>query len=252
MRSFRAFLAKDLVEIVRTWRIWVLPGILLFSAVTGPPTAAYTPELLATLGGDIFTAEMPDPTWVDSYAQWTKNLSQIVAFALVIMLGSAISGEKRAGTAVMVLTKPVSRAGFVVSKFVSTAVLLVGATLAAMLVTWGVTLIWFPDAPLRPLLAATAAWLLFALLLVAVVLLGSAAVDSGAGAAGIGLGFFFLLMISGIWGPMLRWTPAGMVNAPVALGADVEVSLLWPALTTAALTAVLVWATARVFERREL
>lgn len=252
MRSFRAFLAKDLLEIVRTWRLWVLPGILMFSALTGPPTAAYTAELLSTLGGDVFSGLMPDPTWADSYAQWTKNLSQLVTFALIIALGGAVSGEKRAGTAIMVLTKPVSRAGFVLSKFVSTALLLVGATLLSTLVTWGVTLIWFPDAPIGPLLAATGAWLLFALLLVAVVLLGSAAVDSGAGAAGIGLGFFFLLMLSGIWGPILRWTPAGMINAPGALGADAEVDVLWPALTTAALAAVLVWAAVKVFERREL
>ena len=250
--SFRAFLAKDLREIVRTWRIWVLPGILLFSAVTGPPTARFTKELLSTISGDMFNPMMPDPTWVDSYAQWTKNLSQLVAFALIIALGSAISGEKRTGTAIMVLTKPLTRAGFVLSKFVSTVVLLVASTVLMMLVTWGVTLIWFPNAPFGPLLAATAAWLLFALLLVAVVLLASAAVDSGAGAAGIGLGFFFLLMLAGIWGPMLRWTPAGMINAPVALGADAEVDLLWPAVTTAVLTVVLVWAAVKVFERREL
>lgn len=250
--SFRAFLVKDLREIVRTWRIWVLPGILLFSALTGPPTAAFTAELLSTLGDDIFNPMMPDPTWIDSYAQWTKNLSQLVTFALIIAFGGAISGEKRSGTAVLVLTKPLTRASFVASKFVSTAMLLVVATLATMVVTWGLTLIWFPDAPFGPLLAATAAWLLFALLLVAVVLVGSATVDSGVGAAGIGLGFFFLLMLAGIWGPMLRWTPAGMVNAPVALGADVDVDLLWPALTTATLAALLVWVAIRVFERREL
>lgn len=252
MRSFRALLAKDLLEIVRTWRIWVVPGILLFSAVSGPPTAAYTAELLASLGGDVFAGMLPDPTWVDSYAQWTKNLSQLVVFALIIALGGAISGEKRVGTSIMVLTKPVSRAGFVLAKFVSTAILLVAATALTMLITWGLTLIWFPDAPFGPLVAATAAWLLFALLLVAVVMLGSAAVDSGAGAAGIGLGFFFLLMLSGVWGPMLRWTPAGMAGAPAALGADLEVEVLWPAVTTAILTAVLVWAAVKVFERREL
>ena len=60
--SLRAFLAKDLREIVRTWRIYVLPGILLFSAVTGPPTAAYTAELFSSLGGDIFEGLIPDPT----------------------------------------------------------------------------------------------------------------------------------------------------------------------------------------------
>ncbi len=252
MTGFRAFLAKDLREIVRTWRIWVLPGILLFSAVTGPPTARYTKELLSSLGGDIFNPMMPDPTWADSYAQWTSNLTQLVSFALIIALGSAISGEKRSSTAIMVLTKPLTRVGFVLSKLVSTAVLLVGATLVMMLVTWGVTLIWFPDAPFGPLIASTAAWLLYAFMLVAVVLLGSAAVDSGAGAAGIGLGVYFTLMLAGLWGPLLRWTPAGMANAPVALGAAREVDILWPALTTAALTVVLVWLAVRVFERREL
>lgn len=63
-------------------------------------------------------------------------------------------------------------------------------------------------------------------------------------------GLSFLL--SGNWSPMLRWTPAGVINAPVALGADFEVQLLWPALTTAALAAILVWVAVRVFERREL
>jgi len=252
MTGFGAFLRKDLREIVRTWRIWVLPGFIAFEAFTGPPTARYTRELLETLGGGGFGGLVPEPTWVDSYAQWTKNLSQLVTIALLIALGSAISGEKRNGTAVMVLTKPVSRAGFVASKFLSTAILLAGATLVGMVVTWGMTLIWFPDAPFGPLLAATLAWLLFALLLVAVVLTGSAAVDSGAGAAGIGLGFWFLLMIAGIWGPMLRWTPAGMVNAPVTLGAGIEVEILWPAVTTALLTALMVTSAVRVFQRREL
>lgn len=225
--SFRAFLAKDLREIVRTWRIWVLPGILLFSAVTGPPTARFTKELLSTISGDMFNPMMPDPTWVDSYAQWTKNLSQLVAFALIIALGSAISGEKRTGTAIMVLTKPLTRAGFVLSKFVSTVVLLVASTVLMMLVTWGVTLIWFPDAPFGPLLAATAAWLLFALLLVAVVLVASAAVDSGAGAAGSDSGSSSCSCSPGSggrcsagrrrgwstrpspWGRMSRWTSSG-------------------------------------------
>ena len=36
MSGFRVFARKELREIVRTWRIWVLPGILLFFALTGP------------------------------------------------------------------------------------------------------------------------------------------------------------------------------------------------------------------------
>lgn len=252
MSGLRVFLAKDLREIVRTWRLWVLPGFLLFSALTGPPTARFIRELLATVGGDAFQGLVPDPTWADSYAQWAKNLTQVVTLALVISLGGTISGEKRNGTAALVLTKPVSRGAFVWAKFLSTTTLVVTATLLGMLLTWLFTMALFPAAPLGPVLAATAAWLLFAALLVAVTLLASAALDSAAGAAGVGLGAYFLLLLLGVWGPALKWSPAGLAAAPSALAVDAARDLLWPALTTAVLTAALMWAAVAVFQRREL
>src|SRR5665647_131722 len=38
------FARKEALEILRTWRIWVLPGILLFFALTGPVLARFTPD----------------------------------------------------------------------------------------------------------------------------------------------------------------------------------------------------------------
>src|ERR1035437_11075744 len=35
MSGFAAFAGKEAREILRTWRIWILPGILLFFALTG-------------------------------------------------------------------------------------------------------------------------------------------------------------------------------------------------------------------------
>src|SRR5665811_532992 len=110
MNGFAAFAGKEAREILRTWRIWVLPGILLFFALTGPVLARYTPELVGALAGDQLKGlVMPTPTYLDAYAQWVKNLSQIALFALIIIYGSIISSERKSGTAVLVLTKPVSR-----------------------------------------------------------------------------------------------------------------------------------------------
>jgi len=49
MNGFSAFLRKEVSEILSTWRIWVLPGIVLFFAITGPPLAKFTLELLGSL-----------------------------------------------------------------------------------------------------------------------------------------------------------------------------------------------------------
>lgn len=83
-----------------------------------------------------------------------RNLSQIGLFVVIIVYGGIISNERQQGTAVLILTKPVSRAGFVVAKvavhgfFLS---LVLGVTTA---LTWLVTLVVFREAPAGALWAA--------------------------------------------------------------------------------------------------
>jgi len=254
MRGFGAFLVKELREILRTWRIWVLPGIVLFFAVSGPPLAKLTPELLDSFipAESGVVIQMPDPTYVDAYLQWTKNLQQIVLFAVIIMFGGAVSAEKRGGTAILVLTKPLSRTAFVVSKFVSQSVLLIGSTTAGALLTWGLTYAIFAEAPLAPLAEATGAWLMLALMFVALMVALSSAMDSQAGTAGLGFLGFIVVSIAMLWKPAVEYSPAGLMGAPTNLAMGETVVLGWPILTTAALTALLVLTAVTVFRRREL
>src|SRR5450759_5824807 len=117
MSGIAIFAGKEAREILRTWRIWVLPGILLFFALTGPVLAKFTPEIVGALAGDQLGGfKIPTPTYLDAYTQWIKNLSQIALFALIITYGGIISTETKSGTAVLVLTKPVSRTAFIVAK----------------------------------------------------------------------------------------------------------------------------------------
>ena len=179
MSGFTAFLGKELREILRTWRIWVLPGIVLFFAISGPPLAKITPELLGSLMADQqpgVVIQLPDPTYIDAYLQWTKNLSQMVLFAVIIMFGGIISAETKSGTAALVLTKPLSRSAFVLAKFVSQAALVAVPVVAGALATWGITYSVFGEAPLAPLAEATGAWLVFALMFVALMELLSSGV----------------------------------------------------------------------------
>jgi len=97
MKGFAVFARKEALEIVRTWRIWVLPCMALFFALSGPLMAKWTPQIVSAVGGPavskIFQL-IPTPTYLDAYGQWTKNLTQIVLIAIIIIYGSLVSGEK--------------------------------------------------------------------------------------------------------------------------------------------------------------
>lgn len=253
MKGATRFLRKEALEIVRTWRIWVVPGLLLFFAITSPILAMLTPALLesVTQGQSGMQISIPDPTYVDAYAQWIKNLQQIVTFALLLTAGGMIAGERASGTAILVLTKPVSRAAFVITKYISNALLLSVFTVVGTLACWGVTYLTFGEAPPERLLASTAAWLGFALLMLALMTLFSSGLKTLA-AGGAGLGAFFAISILSLWGPALEYSPAGLYAAAGALLAGESVELLWPVLATVTVIGVVLAAAIMVFRRQEL
>ncbi|BDO41661.1 ABC transporter permease subunit [Cellulomonas sp. NTE-D12] len=253
MTGFSVFARKEASEILRTWRLWVLPGILAFFALTGPPLARYTPQIVqAVAGNQLAGFTVPEPTYLDSYAQWAKNLTQIALLALVIIYGGLVSAESRSGTAVLVLTKPVSRSAFVLGKALVNAgfvaVLLVGGTL----MTWGLTAAFFGTAPGSGLWGSALVWLVLAVQFIALMTLLSVLIGSAAGAAGAGLGVYVLLSIASIWKPLARYSPAGLPTQATALAAGTEASALWPVVTSLVLSVLLVAAAALVFRRKEL
>jgi ABC-2 type transport system permease protein len=254
MSGFPAFLRKELSEIRRTWRIWVLPGILLFVAVTSPILAELTPALVRSMAADQpgVVIEFPDPVALDSYRQFIQSLNQIVLLALIITSAGVVSGETRSGTAALVLTKPVSRAAFLMAKVVSQALLVVVSTTCAALLCWGLTYAVFGEAPPGELAGAAGLWLLMAALVIVVMTLLSVLINAVAGAAGAGIGLYFVLIILSQWGPARDYSPAGVMHGVSAVLEGREATLLVPVLTTilgaVAIALVSIW----LFRRQEL
>ncbi len=255
-------------EVVRTWRIWVLPVVLVFLAASGPLIARFTNEILAgALGGGELTAlALPEPTAADAAARWITDLSQLAVFVVVIMAAGAINTEVRSGVASLLLVKPASRAAYVVSH----AVVLVGfvavAAFVGALVSWGVTWVVFGGGggtggggvgggDLGALLGATGLWIVLATVLITVSLLASATFDAMAAAAGIGVGTFFVLALAGVAPRLAEFTPAGLlpVAAAVATGTPPDApAIWWPVGTGLGVSVLLVAVAVVVFRRLEL
>lgn len=254
MSGFSTFLGKELTEIRKTWRIWVIPGMLIFFAITSPIIAQITPALLGSISGSRpgVVVKVPPPTWRDAYAQYLKSLSQMVLIAVVITGAGAVSGERSAGTAVLTLTKPVSRAGFVMAKILSQAGLLIAATIVGTAVCAALTIGIFGSAPLAPLSTAVSIWTLNALLLIVVMTLFSAVFASRGASAGAGLGFWFLTLLISIWPPANRYTFVGLTSASGRALGPQPIDALWPVMTALVMGALCSWGAVRVFERQEL
>lgn len=255
MSGFDAFVRKEAREILRTWRIWVLPGILLFFALTGPVLAKYTPEIIKAAGGPqvaYLSKLIPPPTLYDAYAQWAKNLSQIGLFALIIIYGGLISSERKSGTAILVLTKPVSREAFVVAKALVNGAFLAAIVVVGTLVTWAGTALVFGDAPAGALWTSALSWLAFALMFLGLMTWLSVALPSQAGAAGVGIGVYALLSLGALSQQAIIYTPVGLVLAPGVLAMGDPFPVLWPLVTSLAAAVALVALAAVSFRRQEL
>ena len=149
MNGFAPFLRKEFGETVKTWRLWVLPGFLLFSAVSSPIVTYLMPTLLDQLGTaqQGLSISVSDPTALQAYLEFLGNLTELTLFALVIAYGGIVSGEVRGGTAALTLAKPLSRAVFVTGKWLSQAVVVVAGAALATLICIGLTQLLFGERP---------------------------------------------------------------------------------------------------------
>lgn len=253
MSAFAHFLRKEVTEIMRTWRLPTVGGVLLLFAVMSPLAALATPAIIAsvTSAQPGLVIRVPDPTYLDSYAQWVKNLSQMGLLLVVFSSAGLIAGEKSSGTAVLIVTKPVSRFGIVVAKYVAQAGLICASVLIGTIVTYLGTVLSFGHAPLAVLVTSSAAWCAGALLAIAVTEVFSAAMPAlAAGIAGL-----ITMGVSGaiaIWEPAARYSPAGLLAAPGGILAGKHVALGWPLFASTVLVFALVAAAGWIFSRREL
>lgn len=254
MSGFGTFLGKEFREMARTWRIWVLPGMMLFFSLTSPILALIAPALVSSLAGgkEGVVVTIPSPVAVDAYQQFLKHMNQIILLAIVIAGAGCVSGERRSGTAALVLTKPLSRGGFILAKVLSQQVLLgltaaVGAGLCV-----AVTTVLFGASPIQPFLLAVLLWLVQALLLVVVMTLLSALFTSQGGACGVGLGVYFLGQLLGLWSPAAEYSPAGLTPAAARILAGQSPPVLWPVGTAILLAGVLALLAVWAFQQKDL
>jgi ABC-2 type transport system permease protein len=214
---FFVFLEKETRENLRTKKLLVMGCVFLFFAFTSPLLARYMGEffelLLPAAEAEQFMALFPAATWVDSYAQFYGNISQVGVIVIVLMFMSLVLREKRLGTADLVFCKGVSPAPFLLAKFVVAVCAALVCLFAAILVNFGYTVMLFGEGgQIGHVLAGAAAYGVFIIMTIAWVILASTLAKSTAISAVLGfLGFIGVLTLSAV--PRVgRFLPGGLIS----------------------------------------
>jgi ABC-2 type transport system permease protein len=255
MTGFGILLRKELLESWRTRRLPVVVGLFLFVGIMSPLTARYLPEILKAALGDQMTVPVPTPVVGDAVLQLQKNLAQFGALTAIVLAMGAIASEKERGTAAFILTKPTTRASFLVAKLAALGAVLGLATAVAVAVAWVYTAVLF-----EPL--AVGGWVALALLSwlglmawASITFLASTVTRSAAAAAGVGVIALLVLSIVSAIPQVGRFMPSGLDPGALALAIGQDVK--GPELATAILgTLVIVVGCAALawlsFRRQEL
>jgi ABC-2 type transport system permease protein len=150
------------------------------------------------------------------------------------------------------LTKPLTRAGFIAAKTVAGLALLLAATAIGSALCVLTTMLVFDASLIADFVASVALWLALAAMFTTLMVLLSAALDRQAPAAGIGIGVYVaVVLLTGF--PLVRdRSPAGLMAANDAVIRGRDVALAWPLLTTLALAALFAVVAVAVFRRKEL
>jgi len=255
MRGFSVFLKKELREVLKTWRLWVLPGIALFLGITSPVLAQITPMLVEQAGQSQpgVVIEFPDPTYVDAYTQFGSQLNQLMIIAVIIATSGLISSEIRRGTAILVLTKPLSRVAFFLAKVASQTLVLLAATAVGTLAAFTLTAILFGEAPLLDLLLGAGFWFAFAWLTVAIMALLSVLFNSQGGAAGVGIALLFgVILVVSTWSAIEDYSPAALTMASMNAFRGEEYQAVIPLLSTILVGGLALAAGAWALQRKEI
>lgn len=217
---YLALLRKELLELWQTRKALVVAVVFLLFGLTSPLLARFVSEIVKSVpGAEQFAGLIPEPKAADAVAQYLENITQFGFIMTLLLSMGLLAREKERGTAAMILSKPVPRWAYVLSKFDALALVYLPALLLAGLgAGYYTNLLFEPGLAIGAFLIGNVLLWLWLLTMAAAVLLGSALGRTALVAAGLGLLFSVLLLVGGAFPQAAALLPGGLVSWAAQLG----------------------------------
>jgi len=257
MSQFIAFTKKEFYESHATWRGYILLIAFILLGVMGPMMAMLTPAILEMMGdmdGVGIVITMPDPTWIDAWAQFFSGTGQMGVVAVAIVFSGIMSSELSQGTLVNLLTKGLKRHTVIFAKFFVATIFWTLAVVVAVTVAYVYTAFYFDPEPINYFLLVFGAPWLMGLFLIALLIFGGVLFGNFAGSLAVCLGVFFGLMLLNIAPAMGRFNPVTLNTGTLGLitGTAAPGDFIPALIITAAAIIILLAGSVLMFNRKRI
>ena len=256
LQTLWPMLKKEFYEQYRTYRALIALVILLLLGLSAPIMTKLTPDLLQNLGNGI-KIELPPPTANDALTSYIKNMIELPGMMIILLVMGCVADERSRGTAITVLTKPVSRSVFVLAKFLAYAVMLLVSIALTAAGTYFYTDQLFSPLPVGPFVVLNLAVYIFLLLALAITVLASVLFRNSIAAGGLAfVGFIVLGTLPNLNATIAQGLPLVLFSSerlPKVLASTAPLGdILWPFGLGIALVAVFVGVACFVFGQQEV
>ena len=255
MKQFLVLTRKDLLEITRSKKMLILIFVFLFVAIASPLLAKLTPLLLKSIPSTPgLTINLPDPTYKEAIDQFVKNIQQIGMIVLVFIVAGSIVDEKNRKNLEILLSKPVARTKFILSKFASYL-----APIALMLIISAIIFYFYTNSifgafSLSNFSIMSVLLLLNVLMILSITMLASTFTRNALSAAGIGYAIFiFIDIIFGLVRKITKYSPNyTFSNYKTLISDGWNGDFILPMLITLSITIVSVILSVALFRNQEI
>lgn len=217
MKRFFAFTKKELLEQIRTFKTFILFAVFLLFGITSPLLAKLIPDILSGMNIEGMRIILPDPTYLDAYSQFFKNMTQMGMIAVLLIFSGIISQELTRGTLVNMLSKGLPRSAVIFSKYTAALLLWTASFAAAAAVNYGYTIYLFGAHNTAHLIFSCFCLWLFGDFLLALILFASTLIKGNYGGLLLTAVTIGALLIANIFPALQKYNPVILASDNVAL-----------------------------------
>lgn len=211
----KTLIKYDLFYLKRTAKFIIFPALAFILAVISPLTAKYMNQILEfALGSEDLPLSFPEPTVMDSYTQYLGNLYEMFILVVIFVSVGIFVRDKTKVLIPLILTKPISRTKYLLSKYITFNLLLFVSLIVGYLVFSYYTFVLFGEVDMLGMFYGTLLYMLYVLFITSIALFASAVFDTYILAMFFTFGIYIVVNIFNIFkATLFQFFPGRIINA---------------------------------------
>lgn len=236
MRQLGAFLRKEVMEFIRTGKIWILLIIFILFGIMNPAIAKLTPWMVETMSDSLAQSGMVlTEIKVDAMTSWNqfyKNISlALIVFAL--MLSGILTTEYQKGTLVNMLTKGLVRWKVVAAKAIASIGLWTACYWLCYGITYGYNMYFWDNGIASHVALAGFCVYLLGIWVMLLILLMSALFNTASGVLAVTGVAVIASYVAGMFGQVAEYLPTRLLSSGNLLAGSMMPEDFWKAIAVA-------------------